>query len=125
MHNKRNAFTLIEIMVAVMIVSVVIGALFTMRGNTANKFFNIKEMLQKTQYSSFLVATDNKYGFDGSNIDMQRLVDDFKVQSDLRPPLSAKVKLKYEPMQIIDTSEFDSDEQNSSTGLIFEIGKRA
>ena len=124
MHKKREAFTLIEVMVAVMIVSVVISALLQMRGDTSNKFFNIKKMLETTQYSSFLLANDDKYGFERSSIDMKRLADDFRVESDLRRKLSSmKVKLQYEKLQIIDTSEFNSDEQNSSTGLVFEIGK--
>lgn len=113
-----------EVMVAVMIVSVVIAALLQMRGDTSNKFFNIKKMLDTNQYNSFLISTDNKYGFESSNIDMKRLVDNFKVQSDLRRKLSSmKVKLKYKTLQVIDTSEFNSDEQNATTGIIFEIGK--
>lgn len=124
MHNKRSAFTLIEVMVAVMIVSIVIAALLQMRGDASNKFFNIKKMLDTTQYNSFLLANDDKYGFERSNLDMKRLVDDFQVESDLRRKLSnMKVKIDYEQLQVIDTSEFDSDEQNSSTGIIFEIGK--
>lgn len=124
MHKQRDGFTLMEVMVAVMIVSVVIAALLQMRGDTSNKFFNIKKMLDTNQYNSFLLANDNKYGFESSNIDMKRLVDDFRVQSDLRRKLSSiKVKLKYEKLQVIDTSEFNSDEQNASTGIIFEIGK--
>lgn len=113
-----------EVMVAVMIVSVVIAALLQMRGDSSNKFMNIKKMLDTTQYDSFLLANDDKYGFERSSLDMKRLVDDFQVESDLRRKLSnKKVKIFYEKLQIIDTSEFNSDEQNSSTGIIFEIGK--
>lgn len=111
-------------MVSVMIVSVVIAALWQMRGDTSNKFFNIQKMINTNQYDSFLLYTDNKYGFESSNIDMKRLADDFRVQSDLRRKLSSmKVKIKYEKLQVIDTSEFNSDEQNATTGIIFEIGK--
>jgi len=121
---RHKAFTLIEVMVAVMIVSVVIAALWQMRGDTSNKFFNIQKMINTNQYDSFLLYTDNKYGFESSNIDMKRLADDFRVQSDLRRKLSSmKVKIKYEKLQVIDTSEFNSDEQNATTGIIFEIGK--
>lgn len=121
---RHKAFTLIEVMVAVMIVSVVIAALWQMRGDTSNKFFNIQKMINTNQYDSFLLYTDNKYGFESSNIDMKRLANDFRVQSDLRRKLSSmKVKIKYEKLQVIDTSEFNSDEQNATTGIIFEIGK--
>ena len=41
-HCNNSAFTLIEVIVAVMIVSVVIAALLQMRGNTSYKFLEIK-----------------------------------------------------------------------------------
>jgi len=130
---KRHAFTLLEVMVAVMIVSVVIAALLQMRGNTSNEFMQIKKMAQTNQYNSFLLSLDEKYGFEKSNIDMKRLVEDFDLESDLRRKLgSLKVNLDYEALSVIDTSEFDSQENSenaedaenaSSSGIIFEIGK--
>lgn len=131
----RAAFTLIEVMVAVMIVSLVIGALLQMRGGVTNKYFTLSKMLQTNQYNSFLLSTDNKYGFEESNLDMKRLVDDFELESDLRRSLSAmKVKIDYEELESIDTSSFmlddenrteeaPSQEGNSPSGVIFEIGK--
>ena len=134
---KRQAFTLIEVMVAVMIVSIVIAALLQMRGNTSHKFFGIQEMMQTNQYNSFLLAQGDKYGFEDSHIDMNQLVDDFDLESDLRRKLkSMKISLEYETLSTIDTAEFedgatpkDSDteaeeqKQEDTTGLVFEIGK--
>jgi prepilin-type N-terminal cleavage/methylation domain-containing protein len=127
---SRSGFTLIEVMVAVMIVSVVIAALFQMRGDITQKFFSLQEMIKTNQYNSFLIATDDTYGFEKSNIDMQRLVDDFEVESDLRRKLSAiKVNLDYEELQVIDTNELGISEEDapaeeaSQSGVVFEIGK--
>jgi len=126
----KNAFTLIEVMVAVMIVSVVIAALLQMRGNTSHKFIGIKKMMNSEQYNSFLLSLGDKYGFEESSIDLYRLVDDFDVESDLRRRLKAiRLKVDYEELETIDTAEFDEsseDEeevQTDTTGIVFEIGK--
>ena len=130
---SKNAFTLIEVMVAVMIVSVVIAALLQMRGNTSHKFIGIKKMMQTNQYNSFLLSKGDKYGFEESNIDLYRLVDDFDLEDDLRRRLKAiKLKVDYEELDTIDTAEFDESAQPSedgeevqkdTTGIVFEIGK--
>ncbi len=129
----KNAFTLIEVMVAVMIVSVVIAALLQMRGDTSHKFLGIKKMMQTNQYNSFLLSQSDKYGFEESNIDLYRLVDDFDLESDLRHRLkNIKLKVDYEVLDTIDTAEFDEsakpsedgeEVQTDTTGIVFEIGK--
>ncbi|MDF1877748.1 prepilin-type N-terminal cleavage/methylation domain-containing protein [Sulfurimonas sp. SAG-AH-194-L11] len=124
---KRSAFTLMEVMVSVVIVSVVIAALLQMQGNTTHKFFTLKEMMQTNPYSSFLLSTSDKYGFESSKIEMKQLVDEFELESDLRRRLkSMQVKIEYEVLTTIDTSELEDEEdssQSGSTGLVFEIGK--
>ena len=128
-HTIHSAFTLIEVMVAVMIVSVVIAALLQMRGDTTQKFFGIKKMMSTNQYNSFLLS-NAQYGFEKSRMDMYRLVDDFDLESDLRRKLKAiKVELDYEELSVIDTSEYEDNtddedaEITGSSGIIFEIGK--
>ena len=123
---KRNGFTLIEVIVAVLIVSVVIAALLQMQGNATHKFFTIKKMMQTDQYSTFLLSNAQKYGFDSSRLDMKRLVDDFELESDLRRRLkSMPLEIKYEMLTTIDTSELEqnTNTSNVNTALIFEIGK--
>jgi len=131
-HSSKTAFTLIEVMVAVMIVSVVIAALLQMRGNTSHQFFGIKKSLKTDQYSSFLLALKGKYGFEESRMDMSRLVEDFDLESDLRRKLKAiKVEVDYDVLETIDTSEFDEvveNEEDATTesgnsGIVFELGK--
>ncbi len=116
-----------EVMVAVVIVSVVIAALLQMQGNTNHKLFNIKEMMKTNQYNSFLLSLSDKYGFESSKMDMKRLVDEFELESDLRRRLKGmKLELDYEELTTIDTSELDASSdlnETSNTSLIFEIGK--
>lgn len=125
--HKRRAFTLVEVMVAVVIVSVVIAALLQMQGNTNHKLFNIKEMMKTNQYNSFLLSLSDKYGFESSKMDMKRLVYEFELESDLRRRLKGmKLELYYEELTTIDTSELDASSdlnETSNTSLIFEIGK--
>jgi prepilin-type N-terminal cleavage/methylation domain-containing protein len=133
-RSMHKGFTLIEVMVAVMIVSVVIAALLQMRGDTSHKFSKIKELIQTNQYSSFLLSQGDKYGFENSRINMNLLVEDFDLENDLRRKLKAmKIELKYEELESIDTSEYeestsdedinDDEQQKDTTGIIFEIGK--
>ncbi len=132
-HCNNSAFTLIEVMVAVMIVSVVIAALLQMRGNTSYKFLEIKKMMQKNQYNSFLLSLSDKYGFEKSSIDLNKLVYEFNIERELRRKLkSIKVKVDYKELDTIDTAEFDDTEKESddgqevqedTTGIVFEIGQ--
>ena len=125
--SYHKAFTLIEVMVAVMIVSVVIAALLQMRGDSSNKLFELKKMINTNQYNSFLLSNRENYAFEDSKIDMKRLVDEFELESDLRRKLGAiKTEIKYEELQVIDTNSFGKSEYEdiiASSGIIFEIGK--
>jgi len=114
MTRQRAAFTLIEVMVAVMIITVVIGALWQMKGDASQKFFTLNKMIQTNQYSSFLLSNSEKYGFEKSHIDLNSLLDGFDLESDLRRKLKAiKVQISYELVDSLD---------NNDT-MILEIGK--
>ena len=132
----RSAFTLIEVMVAVMIVSVVIATLLETQSNTTHKFLEIKKLMHQAQYSSFLLYGDEQLGFERSRSDIYNLLDDFELESDLRRRLAAqKVQLGYEMLDSIDTSKILNDEEQiepregrivegeQSSGAVFEIGK--
>lgn len=129
-HRCRAAFTLIEVMVAVMIVSVVIAALLSMQGSASNSIFEIKKMLNHIQYGSLLLGNSEKYGFENSSIDLLRLSEDFELESELRQKLKAiKTKLEYEVVEQIDTSsmselsDINLSQNQESTSLVLEIGK--
>jgi prepilin-type N-terminal cleavage/methylation domain-containing protein len=117
----RKAFTLLEVMVAVMIISIVIMALLQMRGHSAHIFSSLSQKLEINQYLSFLVSNDT-YGFEQESMTADILLKDFDVEADLRQRLrKTKVNLVYQELDAIDLAEH-SDE-NLSSGMIFETGK--
>ena len=120
----KDAFTLIEVMVAVMIISVVIMALIQMYANNTHIFSSMKKQTKINQYSSLLISNDN-YGFENKNIDLHDLVDDFDLEYKLRRELKGtKAKILYQELETLDMSEQDSDEEiEASSGMVLEIGK--
>jgi len=127
MTNKsveRDAFTLIEVMVAVMIISVVIMALMQMYANNTHIFTSMKQQTKINQYSSFLISNEN-YGFNDKNIYLHALVRDFDLENDLRRELKdIKIRMLYKKLETIDISEQSNDEDiEASSGLVLEIGE--
>jgi len=95
LHHK--AFTLIEVMVSVMIVSVVIAALLQMRGETTHKFLELKKILKELPYSSFLISQDKSY----------RVGEEFDVESDLRDRLKTlKMRVDYKTVDTLESNDF-------------------
>ena len=121
---SKNAFTLIEVMVAVMIISVVIMALIQMYANNTHIFSSMKKQTKTNQYSSLLISNDD-YGFKDKSINLNDLVSDFDLENSLRRKLKErKVKVIYKELEIIDMSEQESDDESEvSSSLALEIGK--
>lgn len=119
--DMRKAFTLLEVMVAVLIISIVIMALLQMRGHSAHIFSSLTQKLEINQYLSFLVSNDD-YGFEQDSLTADRLLKDFDVERGLRQNLKkVKIDLIYQELESIDLDEQDDD--NPSSGMIFETGK--
>lgn len=119
--EMRKAFTLIEVMVAVLIISVVVMALFEMKGNSSHIFLNLTQKLETNQYLSFLISNDD-YGFEQDTITADKLLKDFDLERDLRQSLKkVNVDLIYQKLEDIDMNE--QEDENLSSGMIFEIGK--
>ena len=113
----RSAFTLLEVMISVMIISVVILALFEMRGNSSSMFLQIDNNSKANQYLSFFIAQPD-FGFENKRTTMKNLTAEFEVDLDLRRKLSStKVDINYLELDSIDMKEYDE-----SSELIFEIG---
>ena len=111
MGYNRRAFTLIEVMVAVMIVSVVIGAIINLRGNTSNLLMQIKKDEKSLQYASFL-PWSKENGIDSARTNLYRLSEDVDIDDELRKKLKASpVKIEYKTVR--------SYEMENTT---FEIG---
>jgi len=110
--GSKKAFTLIEVMVAVMIVSVVIAALFKLRGDTNHLFSNLQKRERQNGIATFLLW-NRDYGLQKSDTNLFRLVDNFDMDDDLRRELkSLKTEIIYKR---VETLELDS--------LTLEIGK--
>ncbi len=128
----KPAFTLIEVMIAVMIISVVIAALLQMRGNSTFLFINMNKKSQVNQFATFFVDND-KYGYENTSTSLDELVSEFDMENDLRRELkNNKIELIYQELKVIDMADFVSDdtqesyEDEASDGvptMIFELGK--
>ena len=120
----KEAFTLIEVMVAVMIISVVIMALVQMYANNTHIFLSLKKQTKVNQYASLLIANE-KYGWESDETNLYELIDGFSVEDDLRRELkNIKVKLLYQELQTLDMSEEDAYEEGAeNSNVVFEIGK--
>lgn len=126
-HSKSTssqmltAFTLIEVMVAVLIISVVIMALLQMKGNSSHIFLELKKRVEINQYSTFIIANDN-YGFEKDVTSLDKILDEFDLSNDLRRELKrVKVEVIYQELKQIDISEYS--DVNISSSVIFEMGK--
>lgn len=119
--DMRKAFTLLEVMVAVLIISIVIMALLQMRGHSAHIFSALNQKQEINQYLSFLVSSKD-YGFEKDTITAESLVKEFDLDRELRQNLkNVKITLIYQELTSIDLDE--SDDENLSSGMIFETGK--
>ena len=132
-----RAFTLIEVMVAVVIISVVIMALIKLFANNSHIFSTLSDKSKNNQYLSFLVSPSH-YGFADKDTTLYDLIKEFDIQSGLKRELkSVKVKLLYQELDSIDMAEYDSEDEDESeseteedntqeranSNMIFEIGK--
>jgi len=135
MHKAKKAFTLIEVMIAVVIISTVIMALITMSGNNTHIFSTFKNKTEVNQYASFFISNPD-YGYENEKVYLDDLLGEFDVESDLRRELkSTQVELNYKEVDRIDMSEFDESEQEEenldeqgqekevASALIIEIGR--
>ena len=92
---KRSGFTLIEVLVAVMIIAVVISALLQLFANNAHSFASVHQKILQTNMSSLLLGSDI-YGYEDKEMDLAELVKDFNVDDDLRRKLKEKkIKIIY------------------------------
>ncbi len=138
MHKKaKRAFTLIEVMVAVMIISVVILALLEMFANNTHIFSALKKQKGIHSYASFLIANSD-YGLETQTIGINNLVNDFKIDDDLLRELESKnITIIYQKVEKIDLSKYEDsgkekikgkeieekETEKVNTNVVFEIGK--
>lgn len=139
MRKGRDAFTLIEVMVSVVIISTVIMALLELFANNSHIFSTLEKQNKSNQYLSFMLNNED-YGFIDDKITLYDLVEDFDLENDLRRELKdVKIELVYQELDSIDMSDYDpnedednpindeeinpNDKEQGSSNLIFEIGQ--
>ena len=119
MLRTKKAFTLTEVILSVMIISIVIMALLQMHGNTTHIFSKFTSQLKISQYASVFIS-NRDYGFEKQSLALSDLLNDFKVEDDLRRELkSIKVQIIYKELERMDMSEIE----DANSKVIFELGK--
>jgi prepilin-type N-terminal cleavage/methylation domain-containing protein len=128
----KQAFTLIEVMVSVVIISTVIMALLEMYANNTHIFSNLNKKTNINQHATLFISNDD-FGLEKKDTYLYDLVEEFKVEDKLRKELKTqKINILYQPLDTIDLAEFDEEENDAllnpeekeiSSNMIFEIGK--
>ena len=127
--SRRAAFTLIEMMIAVMIISVVVAALLELQTNNTKIFERMTKKEHLQHYTSLLLGS--KYGFEKESLTLDRLIERFDVDDDLRRELKKiKLKIGYDTLETIDLSQMGDevlDEQmqegDSASSMSLEVGR--
>lgn len=110
----KSAFTLIEVMVAVMIISVVIMALIQMYSNNTHIFSAYKKQINTNQYLSLFIENEN-YQYENDDLYIDDLVTEFDLDDELRMKLKEKkVRLSYQELRRIDISDRDYENKDKS-----------
>lgn len=105
MPKRSHGFTLIEVLVAVMIIAVVIGALMQLFANNTHTFTSIDQKILQTNKTSLLLG-NAVYGYENKKTDLAELVKDFNIDDDLRRLLKKeKVEVIYTETTTIDFGE--------------------
>ena len=98
----RRGFTLLEVMIAVMIISLVIGVLLQLYSNNTRLFSSMRGHSELCMRSSLLIGNQN-YGYENETVTLDRLVQDFDIDDDLRQKLKKyKVHISYTQVKSLD-----------------------
>jgi prepilin-type N-terminal cleavage/methylation domain-containing protein len=105
MPKMSHGFTLLEVLVAVMIIAVVIGSLIQLFANNASTFASVRQKILHTNTTSVLLGNEI-YGYEKTKTDLAELVKDFNIDDDLRRQLkNVKVEIVYSEVTSIDFGE--------------------
>lgn len=132
MPKRSRGFTLIEVLVAVMIIAVVIGALIQLFATNANTFSSVHEKILHADRTTLLLG-NALYGYENKKADLAELVKDFNIDDDLRRLLkNEKVEIIYSEETSIDfgdaaesIAEADSAKTTDNDLVVSETGEAA
>lgn len=110
MPKHSGGFTLIEVLVAVMIIAVVIGALIQLFATNSHTFSSVHQKILHTNKTTLLLGNEI-YGNEDKKTDLAELVKDFNIDDDLRR------LLKKEKVQIIYTEVTSIDFDDAAESL--------
>ncbi len=133
MPKRSCGFTLIEVLVAVMIIAVVIGALLQLFSTNAQAFSSVHQKILHANRTTLLLG-NSVYGYEDKKIDLAELVKDFNIDDDLRRQLKRKkVQILYTEVTSIDFGDAaeaiaeaeTTDTENVDKGAISETAEAA
>lgn len=131
-YGMRRGFTLLEVMISVMIISLVIGVLLQLYSNNTRLFSSMRGHSELCMRSSLLIG-NNEYGYEDKKINLAELVREFEINDELRQKLKkyeAKVtythvkELREATQEIDETVEhFMSQSEEGLKKRSMEIGR--
>jgi len=122
---KKKGFTLIEVMVAVMLISIVIAALLKLQADNAFIFTKIKRDIRANGFISLI--NNSKYGYENDSLSLDRLVENFDIDDNLRKELknirAKTIYAKLEKISLADEDKEDINDEEKAAPVTLEIGK--
>ena len=110
----RKGFTLMEVMIAVMVISIVIGVLLQLFSNNTTLFSSMRGHSELCMRSSLLIG-NNSYGYENEKVSLAELVQEFDIDDALRRKLEKyKAEITYTQVKTLDTEEVKVDEDLES-----------
>ena len=121
---KHKGFTLLEVLVAVMLLVVVITALLRVQADTTQGFLHLAKKRQTIGYATLLQG--GSYGFVKEHVTLDRLIEGFDVDDALRTELKQKrMDISYQREYTLDDAppqEQAQEEQDKDAALAVELG---
>ena len=106
----RKGFTLIEMMIAVSVISIVIGVLLQLFSNNTTLFSSMRGHSELCMRSSLLIGNPN-YGYENDKVTLAELVQEFDIDDDLRQKLKKHTaKIAYTQVKELDTQQQEIEE---------------
>jgi prepilin-type N-terminal cleavage/methylation domain-containing protein len=122
-----KGFTLIELMVAVMIISVVIASLLQLFSNNTTLFNNVQKQLGSTMQCTLLLG-NREIGFEKETVRLDDLVKGFDIDDELRRSLKTKKAfITYTEVRSMDLSEMEeaSGQEETDEEIVVDEGAMA
>lgn len=110
----RKGFTLLEVMISVMIITLVIGVLLQLYSNNTRLFSSMRGHSELCMRSSLLIG-NSSYGYENKKVTLAELVADFDIDDDLRQKLKKyEATISYTQVKDLDMEKQKVDEDTDS-----------